>query len=304
MNKTTKITIYWIGVMLLTILGSAAFAAGVYFLTIGRSAGKTVTENKPIPIVMDISPTAAQNMPTVIPANTAAKTGTATTTTSSATAGTPTPALPSVTTTGNVVCIDPGHPSEVSSAETEQNGVTEVAMNWEVALRLKALLEAKGITVVMTKNSLMEKVTNKRRAEIANDAGAAILLRLHCDTGNNHGYTIYAPNRQGTAQGKTGPSQAIIDTSQKAAEVLHTGINTVLSGSVLRDNGVKGDSATSIGSKQGALTGSIFSTVPAVTVEMCFLSNADDAQFISSETGQNKMADALARGVVEYLNGR
>lgn len=301
-NPKQKTTLYWVIIMLLTILGSAAFATGLYFLTIGRSAGKSVAENKPLPMVTGNSPTIAQKMPTATPTNIAAKTGSATS--SSATAETPTPTLPSVITNGNVVCIDPGHPSEVSSAETEQNGVTEVAMNWEVALRLKALLEAKKITVVMTKSSLMEKVTNKRRAEIANDAGAAILLRLHCDTGNNHGYTIYAPNRQGTAQGKTGPSQAIIDASQKAAELLHTGMNTLLSGSILRDNGVKGDSATSIGSKQGALTGSIFSTVPAVTVEMCFLSNADDAQFISSESGQDKMAAALALGVVEYLNGR
>jgi N-acetylmuramoyl-L-alanine amidase len=42
--------------------------------------------------------------------------------------------------TGNrapVVVIDPGHPSEVSSGATVQNGTTEVAVAWAVALRLR-----------------------------------------------------------------------------------------------------------------------------------------------------------------------
>jgi len=40
---------------------------------------------------------------------------------------------------------------------------------------------------------------------------------------------------------------------------------------VLKDGGVRGDSKTLIGSKQGALTGSIFSQVPIVTIEMVVL---------------------------------
>jgi len=302
-NPKKKSTLYWALVMLLATCGSAAVAFGVYYLTIGRDSGKPMTGNKPVPAITSASPAPVANTPVVATATTATPA-----TTGAPTAKPPAPAvpiipLPPVTTVGNVVCIDPGHPSEVSDADSEQNGVTEVEMNWLVALRLKALLEAQKIRVVMTKNSLEEKVTNRRRAEIANEAGAAMLIRLHCDTGSNHGYTIYAPDRQGKAQGVTGPSQAIIDASKKAAELLHDGMSALLAGQ-LKDNGVKGDSATLIGGRQGALTGSIFSTVPAVTVEMCFLSNADDAHFISSDAGQELMANALAHGVVEYLNNR
>jgi N-acetylmuramoyl-L-alanine amidase len=74
----------------------------------------------------------------------------------------------------------------------------------------------------------------------------------------------------------------------------------VLAG-VLKDGGVRGDSKTFVGSKQGALTGSIFSQVPAVLVEMVVLSNKEDAEFIKTEDGQMKMAKAIAEGIKLYL---
>ena len=64
--------------------------------------------------------------------------------------------------------------------------------------------------------------------------------------------------------------------------------------------GVRGDSATAIGSKQGALTASIFSQVPIVTIEMVDLSNKADADFIKSEAGQKRMAHAISAGVAAF----
>ena len=69
----------------------------------------------------------------------------------------------------------------------------------------------------------------------------------------------------------------------------------------LRDNGCLPDIRTAVGSKQGALTGSIWSQVPVVLVEMCVLSNAKDEAFLLSEVGQERMAKALAAGVEAAL---
>ena len=69
----------------------------------------------------------------------------------------------------------------------------------------------------------------------------------------------------------------------------------------MRDAGIKGDSQTGVGSKQGALTGSIFSHVPALTVEMCVLTNAHDYRFIRTPAGQGQMAEALLSGVEAYV---
>ena len=69
-----------------------------------------------------------------------------------------------------VICIDPGHPSEVNAGATIQNGLREVEVVFDVAMQLKAVLEEQHIArVVMTRdfrsagNSV---VTNKQRAEI------------------------------------------------------------------------------------------------------------------------------------------
>ena len=202
-----------------------------------------------------------------------------------------------------IVCIDPGHPSEVSSGAELQNGTTEVHIAWMVSLKLQKALQAQGCKVVLTKSKEDELVKNKERAQIANAAGAALMIRLHCDATADSGYALYYPDRQGTKEGVTGPTPEVMQRSQQAAEAIHAAMATLLTG-VLKDGGVRGDSKTLIGSKQGALTGSIFSQVPVVTVEMVVLSNKSDAAFIKSKSGQQQMAQALAAGVMKFVRGK
>jgi N-acetylmuramoyl-L-alanine amidase len=204
------------------------------------------------------------------------------------------------------ICIDPGHPSETNSGTTVQNGLREVEVVYDVAMELKKIIEARGIArVVMTRDFRSadgkRMVTNRRRAEIANEANAVLLLRLHCDTGNNSGFTLYYPDREGKKFGHTGPSPEVREKSSRAAKLILAGMAHDLAGS-LRNNGIRGDSATAVGSKQGSLTGSIFRKGPTVTVEMVFLSNPADAKFIGSLAGRRRMAGALATGVAVYIH--
>lgn len=199
-----------------------------------------------------------------------------------------------------LVCIDPGHPSEVSSGAEVQNGTSEVHVAWEVALKLREMLEERGFRVLLTKESESELVENRRRALIANRARAALMIRLHCDASTDAGFAVYYPDRQGTAQGTTGPAHGIIELSRRAAEAVHAGMREGLGG-LLKDGGLRGDSKTLIGSKQGALTGSIFSEVPVVTVEMVVLSNTADAEFIKAAEGQRLMARSIADGVERFI---
>jgi len=202
-----------------------------------------------------------------------------------------------------VLCIDPGHPSEVSDGRALQNGLREVTVCWQVALELKALVVRSGIKVVMTKQSVSQVVTNRSRSEIANRANADLMLRLHADAGPGTGFATYFPNRRGRAQGVHGPSDDVIRASRASARAFHPAFAKSM-GSELRDNGARGDEATSIGAKQGALTGSIFSKVPALLVEMGFLSNRHDAQWLRSPVNRTKMAKALLNGVLAVRDQR
>lgn len=214
-----------------------------------------------------------------------------------ATAPTPAPSE------ANVVCIDPGHPSEVASGRNTQNGTNETHVAWEVALRLQRLLEAQGYRVILTKSAEDQLVRNKERALVANRARAALMVRLHCDASTERGYAVYYPDRQGrTKDGATGPSRAVIEASRRAAEAVHAGMFELLAGA-LHDNGVRTDYQTKVGRDQGgALTGSIFSEVPVVTVEMVVLSDRGDAEFIKTEEGQQRMAAALAEGIARFVS--
>ncbi|MBV8855944.1 MAG: N-acetylmuramoyl-L-alanine amidase [Acidobacteria bacterium] len=201
-----------------------------------------------------------------------------------------------------VVCIDPGHPSEVASGQNVQNGTSETHVDWAVASKLREALEARGYEVVMTKSSEGELVKNKERALVANRARAALMIRLHCDASTERGFAIYYPDRQGKAKdGTTGPGPGVIEGSRRAAEAVHAGLAEGLQGA-LNDNGVRTDNQTKVGHDQGgALTGSIFSEVPVVTIEMVVLSNADDAEFIKTEEGQRRMAESIADGVARFV---
>ena len=212
-------------------------------------------------------------------------------------------AIPSQQSDGEpVICLDPGHPSEVGRG-TRGKHITEIQAVWKVALKLQSLLQQEGMTVVMTKQSEEQFVRNEERANAANHANAALMVRLHCDSDAGSGVATYAPTRQGRNNGKIGPDRSVIAGSQHMAQVFHPAMMRSLAGS-LPDRGLHSDTATQVGGKQGALTGSIYSHVPVLLVEMCVLTNPQDEAFIDNDQGQQKMAQAMADGVKAALQVR
>lgn len=199
-----------------------------------------------------------------------------------------------------VVCIDPGHPSEVGSG-TKGTKTTELRIVWQVALLLRDRLEKQGVKVVMTKVREDQFVANKQRAETANKAKADLLIRLHCDAASGSGFATYYPAQQGTdREGRVGPSEEVIAKSTAAAKAFHPVVVAKLKGH-LSDHGLRTDKQTAVGSRQGALTGSIWSEVPVILCEICVLTNPDDEAFIAEKKGRETMADALAAGVLAVL---
>ena len=204
------------------------------------------------------------------------------------------------------ICVDPGHPNSFNTATAMINGTNENRINWLVALRLERILKEKGFDVVMTKGSELEYVENKQRALIGNNSGASLCVHLHCETTPGSGFAVYYPDRTGTFSykddpdnGFKGPGKQVIDASRTFAGVMRDGMKAGLAGT-LASQGVFGDSRTLVGETQGALTFSIFSKIPTITIEMVVLTNKNDAAFIKTEAGQEKMARAIASGIELY----
>ena len=202
-----------------------------------------------------------------------------------------------------LVAIDPGHPSETSEGASGSAGATEIQVNWAVAQRLKTLLEEGGYRVVLTKLVEEELVTNRHRAEVGTLHGADVMVRLHCDAGDHRGTATFYPDRQGERWGVTGPTPEVIAGSEAFVNVFHPAMIGAL-GPDWPDLGIKGDSKTYVGSRQGALTGSIFSTIPVVTVEMVVITQPEDEAIIASAEGQSRMAQAIFAGLDAYFSTR
>ncbi len=179
---------------------------------------------------------------------------------------------------------------------TRGKKLSEVTVCWKVALELRRALEDQGYRVVLTKERERQKVTNRERAAIANASKASLMIRLHCDAGAGSGLATYYPDRAGRIGKKTGPSKEVILASAQAARAAHLATVKALAGAK-PGRGVLPDRATAVGSKHGALIGSIYSEVPTVLVEMCKLQNPKDEAFFLKKGGYERMASALAKGV-------
>lgn len=202
------------------------------------------------------------------------------------------------------VVVDPGHPSENGLGARTKQGIREVDLNWEFSTALhEALSRNSTLRTILTKESVEELVTNRRRAEIANEASASFMLRIHCDSGRGHGLTLYYPSGPGKLGADEGPSVEICSASAHLAAHLQYIFEKRLNG-VFRVNSLRTDRQTAIGSRQGALTGSIYSRVPIVTVELGYLDNPNDVAFLTATDSRRLLVEALAEAIRTYPGTR
>ena len=206
--------------------------------------------------------------------------------------------------TGLIVCIDPGHqatantgqePIGPGATETKSKvtgGATgavtrqaEHALVLTLAFKIKERLERYGVTVVMTRSSANVDISNAQRAAVANEARADLFLRVHADSNTNAAVTgistLYPAGNDWV--------EPIRAESLRAAGIIH---NQMLASTGATNRGV---------TARSDLAGFNHATVPSVLVEVGFLSNPNDDEKLAEESYQDRLADGIARGVLEYL---
>lgn len=195
------------------------------------------------------------------------------------------------------VCIDAGHgitnrkekeAVSPSSSELKAANVSGAAgeepLNLEIAKKLKTILETSSIKVDMTRTENKCDKTNIERAKQANASDYSI--RIHCDGNNNtsaNGISVLVPEKS-YFDGKN-----FVSKSRSLGETV---LKHVTAASGAKNNGI---------SVRGDLTGFNWSEVPCILVECGFVSNPYEFAKLQTESYQQKIAQGIADGFLEFL---
>ena len=226
----------------------------------------------------------------------------ATTSTESTPSTTPTTARGS---DGLVVVIDPGHQAKadyglepVGPGSTEQKarvssgtagvvtGTPESELVLAVALKLRDSLAAHGIEVVMTRTTQDVSISNSQRAQIANEAGADLFIRVHADGNENsavNGIHVLYP------ASIAGWTDDVATASKRAATMAQ---QELIAATGAKDRGIDA---------RDDMTGFNWSDVPVILPEIGFMTNPDEDRLLATSSYQDKIVDALTRAILAYL---
>ncbi|MGH3905241.1 MAG: N-acetylmuramoyl-L-alanine amidase [Pseudonocardiaceae bacterium] len=212
------------------------------------------------------------------------------------------------------VVLDPGHngangshPEEINrpvptgrgdtkacntTGTTARSGYPEAAFNWDVALRVRDALTARGVQVVLTRpdNTGVGPCVNDRAA-IANQVGADAVVSIHADGAAPSGRGFHVAYSDPPLNASQGPPSA------ELAEAL---------AGALRGGGFP--AAEYIGSggldARSDLAGLNLAQVPAALVECANMRNPEDAALVSTPNGRARYAAAITNGIMSWLVSR
>jgi N-acetylmuramoyl-L-alanine amidase len=173
-----------------------------------------------------------------------------------------------------VVVIDPGHGGKDPGA-IGIRGLQEKNVILPISKKIAALLEQQGIQVVMTRDSDYF-VDLGPRPVIADRANAKVFVSIHANS--------MPANRSDI----NGLETYYYDTGQRLARTIH---NSILGSIDVRDRGVR----------KARFYVLRKSTMPSVLVEVGFVTGAIDSPRLGTTAYQNQMAEAIARGILQYL---
>lgn len=210
-----------------------------------------------------------------------------------------------VTGNGQLIAIDAGHqqygnseqePVGPGATETKAkvaggtrgatSGLAEYELTLQVALKLQAELERRGYTVLMIRTTNDVDISNAERAQMANDAGAAALIRIHAngstDTSVNGAMTI----------------------CQTASNVYNGGLyeqSKALSTDVLDGLTAATGCRREYVWETDSMSGINWAQVPVTIVEMGYMTNPDEDLKMASDDYQNRLATGIANGIDQYF---
>ena len=215
------------------------------------------------------------------------------------------------------VVIDPGHGGD-DAGTRGAGGTVEKDLTLLVARRLKVAIESRvGLRVLLTRDA-DETLSVDRRTALANNNKADLLVSLHANASLRptlRGAQVLSLSlddykdrtRQlprGTAVPVAGGGTRIIDAVPwDLAQIPHAGQSATLSAVVARHLTEQHVTMYTRAVDQAPLRVLVGANMPAVLVELGFLSNADDERALTSGDVSGAIVDALVAAILEIRAG-
>ncbi len=185
------------------------------------------------------------------------------------------------------IIVDPGHGNPDGGA-VSKNGTIESTINLQIAVKLSEKLKKQGFDVIMTRSDENGLDKRKRsdmnmRLDIMKNSSADMFISIHMNTFSQSKY--------------------------KGAEVLYSDnfVESTLLAQLIMDRIKNIDPPNQTRSIQKA-SNSLFlmknSTMPAVIVECGFLSNLEEESLLKNPDYQNKMAESICSGIMDYYKNK
>ncbi len=184
----------------------------------------------------------------------------------------PEPERPVVT-----IALDPGHGGRDPGGVAGE--VLEKDLNLQIVNRLVELIEQQPqITAALTRTSDLT-VDNELRLQIAEQAEAEIFLSVHVNA--------FSDESVNGIETLVDDTRSQDDPSWKLAELIQ---NALIAATQARDRGVR---------SQGLYLN--HTELPAVSAEVGFLSSTQEREKLLDPAYQDKIAEGLLQGVIDYL---
>lgn len=221
-----------------------------------------------------------------------------------------------------IVVLDAGHGGK--DPGNSYHGFVEKEIALKTTLLVGELLEKeKGFEVIYTRKSdTFIELSN--RPKVANKAKADLFVSIHCNSVNNHGpegtetfvmgldrsdmnlevakkensVILLEDDYKQTYKGfDPKKPESMIGRVIAQEENLYNSINLA---STIQDNFTFNLNRKSRGVKQQPLWVLDAAVMPGVLIELGFLSNKAEGEFLNSSEGQNKMAKQIAQAIIKY----
>lgn len=182
------------------------------------------------------------------------------------------------------ICLDPGHGGADSGACNRVINLAEEDVTLDVSMRLTELLRRSGWKVVLTRETdrdvsyagSSDSEELWARAKASNDCGADVFVSLHCNAAANtaaEGTSIHVYKQGDMVLGKTMIGPLISSTGR-------------------RNRGVQEDRFYVLAHTK----------MPAVLVEMAFITNREEGRLLADPTYRQRIAEGLAEGLNNYAS--